>query len=82
MTLKHRVFYLQTTEKDYFDMIELFNSYNQEYLKRIYMVAYKESSKDLGRIYMYKRNSELVYDVIIIRDQGVEKVQKGVSVFD
>ena len=54
--------------------VELFNLYNQELLREINLKVYKDISDDLGKIYIYRRDSEIVYDTIIIKNKKVEKV--------
>ena len=56
------------------EYVELFNLYNQESLRLIKMNYYKVLNDDFGKIYIYRRDCELVYDTIIIKSNKVEKV--------
>ena len=56
------------------EYVELFNLYNQALLREINLKVYKDISDDLGKIYIYRRDSEIVYDTIIIKNKKVEKV--------
>ena len=62
--------------------VELFNFHNQESLRVINLKDYELVNEDFGKIYIYRRDCEIVYDTIIIKNKKVEKVERAVSVFD
>ena len=61
--------------------VELFNFYNQESLKVINLSIFNVISLDFCTIRLYKRDFDLVYDVIQVGESNVYKLMKGVSVF-
>ena len=56
------------------DKVELFNILNQEFLRVINLKEHIILRKDFGIMYLYRRNGEIVYDVMFVHDLTIEKV--------